>query len=159
MATAFKSTNQILDVIAGQLREQLDGLVDEVRLFDGMLYDAISYHMTQAKTSRVFLFVGLPGDEPESQSGDGLRLRSAMAIDIHVIIRTTGKSRYDSDLYKLMDVSDAVVFTAFEHSNRNAQFIDLIGSMKNPTRTRQNVAESSGVLAHQVRFTCIPQRT
>jgi len=159
MSTAFKATNQVLDVIVGQLREQLDGMVDEVRLFDGLLSEAIAFHMAKAKTSKVFIFVGLPGDEPESQSGDGMRLRSDMAIDMYVVIRTQGKSRYSNDLYLLMDVSDAVVFTAFEHSNRNSQFTALIGAMKNPTRTRQNVGESSSVLSHQVRFTCVPQRT
>ena len=158
MATTFRATNQVLDVIAGQLREQLDDDVDEVRLFDGLLSDAIEFHMTKAKNSKVFLFVGLPGDEPESTSGDGMRLRSSIAIDIHVVIRSGGKTRYEDDIYTLMDVSDAVVFTAFEHSNRSSQFIEHISTMTDITRTRQNVAASTGVLAHQVRFTCIPMR-
>ena len=159
MATAFKATNQILDVIAGQLREQLDDDVDEVKVFDGLLSDAIAFHISKSPNSKVLLFVGLPGDEPESVAGDGMRLRSAMSIDIYVVVRTTGKSRYEGDVYRLMDVSDAVVFTAFEHSNRSSQFVALIASMTDIVRTRQNVAESSGVLAHQVRFTCIPMRT
>ena len=159
MATFFRSTNQVLDVIAGQLSEQLDDLVDEVRIFDGLLEDAISFHIARAKTAKVFLFVGMPGDEPESTAGDGMRLRSAMAIDIYVVIRSQGKSRYDEDVYLLMDVSDAVVFTAFEHSNRSSQFVELISTMTDIVRTRQNAAETSTVLAHQISFTCIPMRT
>ena len=93
MATEFKATNQILDVIAGQLREQLDDLVDEVKVFDGLLSDAITFHAAQARNAKVFLFVGLPGDEPESTAGDGMRLRSSMAIDIYAVVRSQGKSR------------------------------------------------------------------
>lgn len=158
MATAFKATNQVLDVIVGQLKEQLDDLVDEVIIFDGLLSDAIKFHIARRPVSKVFLFVGLPGDEPESTSGDGMRLRSAMDIDTYVVIRSKGKSRYEKDVYLLMDVSDAVVFLAFEPSNRSAQFNDLISTMTNIIRTRQNVGELSSVLSHQIRFTCIPRR-
>ena len=81
-----------------------------------------------------------------------------MAIDIYAVVRSQGKSPYEKDVYALMDISDAVVFTAFEPSNRSSQFVDTISTMTDIVRTRQNVAESSGVLAHQIRFTCIPRR-
>jgi len=158
MATAFKSTNQVLDVIVGQLREQLDDIIDEVFIFDGLLQDAIVWHMNTAKNAKTFLFVGMPGDEPEERAGTGLRLRSRISIDIYVVVRTSGKSRYEADLYRLFDASDAVVFTAFEHSNLNSDFVDHIASMESPVRTREDTAEADGVLSHSVRFDCIPRR-
>ena len=158
----FRATNNVLDAIRGQIEDQLGGeaeLVDEVFIFDGALSQAIVDHFggKLGASKHAFVFVAQTAVLANQRAGDGSALYSDRTIDCYVVVRTTGKTRYTKDRERLYDISDAMWNTVFFHTERTDDFNELVAQMQPESITRQPSGQD--VIAHLIRFTCVPKRT
>lgn len=149
----YYSTNEVLDAIAGQVRDQLSSYVDDVVIFDGTLEDAVRSHLSQpTKASlKTFLFMALSDDTAENVSGAGLPIRTSHAVDFYVIVRSDGRTKYTKDRERLYDVSDALMYSVFDCPNRTTDYTARVAANIFGFRRRGAPADSS-LMAHQVRF-------
>lgn len=159
MSVEYKSLNEILNTVKGQLDTVVSESVDQIVLFDGTLQQAINDHFGPGTKPGIksIIFVAQTDISPESMAGSGLALRDGILIDIYPVIRSSGRSRYEGDREALNDLSDLIWHEAFHHTNTRDEFKSRIGSMQSQARVRQ--ATGDGVLAHLVRFLCIPKRS
>lgn len=154
----YFSTAEVMDAIAGQVRDQLSQYTDDVVIFDGSLEQAVEDHFGQATKSRLktVVFLGLTDDLQDAISGAGIPIRNALMVDLVAVVRTDGKSRYTKDRERLYGLSDALVYTVFDCPNWTAGYTARVHANKFVLRRR--AASDGDLMAHLVRFTFHPAR-
>ena len=153
---AFKSTNIFFDAIEDHLRTQMNDQLDEVTRFDGLLSEAVAYHLSKNSQAKSWLFYGFGTDAPDRFSGGGSRIDSVFLMDFVIVLRTAGKSKYNQDIRDVTDISDAIIRVFDDHSKWTQPMMDNVRAMALPVRTRQRL--DAGVYAHLVRFEAKPAR-
>ena len=132
-------------------------LFDEIRRFDGVLSEAVAYHMQKKASAKTWIFYGFATDAPDRTAGDGSRINTTLFLDFYIVMRSGGKTQYTSDIRDITDVSDKLIHDVF---SPNSLWTDdmraNMASMANPIRTRQPI--DGGILSHLVRFEAKPQR-
>lgn len=154
----YYATSEVMDAIAGQVRDQLSAYLDDVVIFDGSLEDAVRAHMAQPTKAglKTYLFMALSDDLPENVSGAGLPIRNSLAVDLYVIVRSDGRTKYTKDRERLYDVSDALMFSVFDCPNRTTDYTARVAANIFGFRRRGAPADPS-LMAHQVRFIFKPR--
>jgi hypothetical protein len=154
----YYSTNEVLEAVAGQIRDQVSNYADDVIVFDGSLEQAIRDHFGQTTKSalKTVVFLALSEDIPDSISGAGLPIRNGLATDIYVIVRSDGRARYTKDRQRLYDVSDALIYTVFDCANRTEDYTSRVAANNFVLRRRGNPTDDS-IMAHLIRFIFKPR--
>lgn len=149
---SYTSSNDIFEAFAGQLDSQLGDTVDGVVIFDGDLTQAVEQHLNESGLGDTTIFVGMPETTAENLDGCGLPMRETTAVDVYIIVRAKGRSRYGVDRERLWDISDKVVHEVFTCSARTPLFRDRIYGLKFVRRSRLQ-AQTPDLLATRVEFT------
>ncbi len=155
---AYYATSEVMEAIAGQIRDQLSNYVDDVIIFDGTLQQAVEDNFSQATQGRLntIIFIGLSDDISELLSGAGLPVRGSLIVDIYALVRSTGRSRYTKDRERLYDVSDALIYTVFDHNNATTDYRARVGAQTYEGR-RRGASSDPSLMAHQIRFNFRPR--
>ena len=153
---SYTSSNNVFSAISGQIDRFFGGEVDSVVIFDGNLSQAIEQRMNESGMGDVTIFIGMPQTTPERLDGCGLPLREDVEVDIYVIVRASGRSRYTAHRELLWDISDRLVHSTFTCSERADDFKDLIIGFTFSRRVRME--SNPDYLAHRVEFTAKPVR-
>jgi len=153
----YYATSNVMEAIAGQIRDQLGGYVDDIVIFDGSVEQAVSDHFEQPSKSRLkgVIMLTLSEDVPDSLSGAGLPIRNGLMVDILVLVRSDGKSRYTKDRERLYGLSDALMYTTFDCPNRRQEYTDRVAA--NNFQFRRRAAAGGDLMAHLVRFIFKPR--
>lgn len=148
----YYATSEIMEAIAGQVRDQIGTYLDDVILFDGSLEQAINDHFSQPTKAglKTILFIALSEDVADTLSGSGTPIRLGHLVDFFVVVRTDGKSRYTKDRERLYGVSDALMFTVFDCPNRAPEYIERVAAHR--FQFRRRAAADGDLMAHLVRF-------
>jgi len=153
---SYTPTNDVFDAIAGQIDRFFGGEVDSVIIFDGELDQAIEQRMNESGMGAVTIFIGMPQSTPNKLDGCGLPLREDIGVDIYVVARASGRSRYTADRELLWDVTDRLVHSAFTCDERATDFTSAIHGWAFERRVR--MASSPDYLSSRVEFTAKPAR-
>jgi hypothetical protein len=149
------STNNVFEAVKGEIERRIDG-IDSCTIFDGTLQDALDQHFASRPSGSRFVFIGLADASNESNSGYGVPVRETLLVDIYVVVRASGATRYTSDREAFWDISDAIVHDLFEFSGRSSDAKSSFGGTNYLGRFRQPAG--SDVMSHLIRWGIIPQR-
>jgi hypothetical protein len=153
---AFTSTNDVFEALEAQLADQMD--VGSLIRYDGSPEAAFERHFEQPTSGvRSFIFYGLGDDVPDNLSGGGDALRQELVVDFYVAIRSTGRSDYRKAIARISDLSDTLMFTAFDNAKWVSQMKSRIAGKSFGFR-RSVPTNASDLFVHQVRFTITPRR-
>ena len=159
----YKPTNNVLDAERGQIEDSFsgDGVPDlgQVVLFDSSLNQAIADHLGDGVNAgmKSVIMVSFNDVIPENSAGDALSLRDGILLDMYVLVRSSGRTRYNDDRMLLNDLCDHLWRSAFHYTNTRDEYKDHVGAMRAVTVRRQDSGD--GILARLIQFVCIPQRT
>jgi hypothetical protein len=149
---SYTSSNDIFEVFAGQIDQHLRGSIDGVIIFDGDLSQAIEQRLNESGLGDTTVFVGLPESTAERLDGCGLPLRETIAVDVYIVVRAKGRSRYGADRERLWDITDKIVHDVFTCDNRTPEFKEKVYGLKFQRRARMQAATPE-LLANRVEFT------
>jgi|DEB0MinimDraft_6_1074348.scaffolds.fasta_scaffold130890_2 hypothetical protein len=148
----YTSSNHIFEAIAGQIDSQLSDKVGGVVIFDGDLTQAIEQHLNESGLGDTTIFVGMPESTAETLDGCGLPMREMLAVDVYVVVRAKGRSRYGIDRERLWDITDSVVNDVFSCDNRTTLFRERVYGLQFVRRARMQ-GQTPELLATRVEFT------
>jgi hypothetical protein len=152
----YTSSNDVFDAVGGQIDRFFGGEVDSVVIFDGELWQAIEQRANESGIGDVTIFIGMPQTTPERLDGCGLPLREDVEVDIYVIVRASGRSRYTASRELLWDITDQMVHSVFTCTERSTDFKSVIMGWAFNRRIRMDA--NPDYLAHKVEFTAKPVR-
>jgi hypothetical protein len=154
---SYTTLNNTMDAIKGQIENQLGSELDSVVIFDGDLPVAVEQHFNTSGVGKSMVFIGAPTSAPDRLNGCGLPLRQDHLIDIYVVVRADGRTRYTSDRERLFDLSDAIVFDVFECANRTTDFTETVHGVEYVRSTRIEQV-GAALLARRHEFNMTPAR-
>lgn len=155
------STNSVLEAVKGQVEKVASDYIESVFIFDGPLQTAINSHLGQPTTQgmNTFAFIAFSDELPLDISASGAPLTTGLYIDINVVVRATGRTRYVQDLQRLYDAVDCVAQDVFclGCDNLHPDYKSVI--VRTQFERRQRLTTEGDIFAHVVRIMVKPKDT
>ena len=133
--------------------------VGGVFIFDGNITEALTAHVGQPVYARMssFIFFGLSDHIATATSGTGNPLRTEILIDVYVVVRASGASRYLTDRERLNDICDIVIQDTFcgDCTALGDNYRANINATSFDSRSRRDTGDA--VLSHLIRYRVSPK--
>ena len=126
---SYKSTQEVLDAIQGQVEKTLGDSVDVVLQFHGNANQAISNHFGQGSGTNLsaVAFIAMSSGDSQAVSAAGIPVYINETIDVTVITRSR-RGDYKEAAARLVEMADALTFDLFEQDYKHQDVKDCIAA-------------------------------
>jgi len=155
---AYKSTQDILDAVEGQVAKILGDSVDAVVQFHGTLDQAIEYHFSQAVGNSIqcVVVISLADGNAGVVTGSGIPLYMEELVDIHVVSRGR-RGDYKGMSSRLIEIADALTFDLFDQDQKHPDVLDRVAAHNFVSR-RPRPTNDPNAMAFLVTWNIKPRR-